>query len=48
MLKELESSGKTALLAKISAWELELRGAMFLTGSRTIADLQAQQLVLKA
>ncbi len=47
MLRELEAGGKSALLAKISAWELELRGAMFLTGSRTIADLQAQQLVLK-
>jgi isopentenyl-diphosphate delta-isomerase len=48
MLRELEAGGRTALLTKISAWELELRGAMFLTGSRTIADLQAQQLVLKA
>jgi isopentenyl diphosphate isomerase/L-lactate dehydrogenase-like FMN-dependent dehydrogenase len=32
----------------MAAWEMELKGAMFLTGSRTIADLQAQQLVLKA
>jgi isopentenyl-diphosphate Delta-isomerase len=48
MLRELESGGTKALLAKISSWELELKGAMFLTGSRTIADLQAQQLVLKA
>jgi isopentenyl-diphosphate Delta-isomerase len=48
MLRELEAGGKIALLARISTWELELRGAMFLTGSRTIADLQAQQLVLKA
>jgi isopentenyl-diphosphate delta-isomerase len=48
MLRELEAGGTKALLAKIAAWELELKGAMFLTGSRTIADLQAQQLVLKA
>ena len=48
MLKELEAGGTKALLAKISAWEMELKGAMFLTGSRTITDLQAQQLVLKA
>jgi isopentenyl-diphosphate delta-isomerase len=48
MLRELEAGGTKALLAKITAWEMELKGAMFLTGSRTIADLQAQQLVLKA
>jgi isopentenyl-diphosphate Delta-isomerase len=48
MLKELEAGGTKALLQKISGWEMELKGAMFLTGSRTVADLQAQQLVLKA
>lgn len=48
MLRELEAGGKKALLAMIAAWEMELKGAMFLTGSRTIADLQARQLVLKA
>ena len=48
MLQELEAGGTKALLAKIDGWEMELKGAMFLTGSRTIADLQAQQLVLKA
>ena len=48
MLKELEAGGTKALLEKISGWEMELKGAMFLTGSRTIAELQAQQLVLKA
>ena len=47
MLRELESGGTKALLAKITSWEMELKGAMFLTGSRTLADLQAQQLVLK-
>ena len=48
MLQELEAGGTKALLAKIDAWEMELKGVMFLTGSRTIAHLQAQQLVLKA
>jgi isopentenyl-diphosphate Delta-isomerase len=48
MLKELEAGGTKALHQRIAGWEMELKGAMFLTGSRTIADLQAQQLVLKA
>jgi isopentenyl-diphosphate delta-isomerase len=48
MLRALEGGGRKALLAKIAAWEMELKGAMFLTGSRTLADLQNQQLVLKA
>ncbi len=48
MLRELEAGGTKALLGTIAAWEMELKGTMFLTGSRTIADLQAQQLVLKA
>ena len=48
MLMELEAHGTTGLLEKISGWEIELKGAMFLTGSRTISELRAQQLVLKA
>ncbi|MCX6133260.1 MAG: type 2 isopentenyl-diphosphate Delta-isomerase [Ignavibacteriales bacterium] len=48
MLKELETGGTKALLEKIAGWEMELKGAMFLTGSRSIADLRAKQLVLKA
>ncbi|MBI3586505.1 MAG: type 2 isopentenyl-diphosphate Delta-isomerase [Ignavibacteriales bacterium] len=48
MLKALEHGGTKALLAQIQNWEMELKGAMFLTGSRTIAELQRQQLVLKA
>jgi isopentenyl-diphosphate Delta-isomerase len=48
MLKALEGGGTKALLSKIAVWEMELKGAMFLTGSRTIADLQKQILVLKA
>ena len=48
MLRALETGGKDFLLSTISKWEHELRGAMFLTGSRTIQDLQRQQLVLRA
>ena len=48
MLKALEHGGTKALLALIHNWEMELKGAMFLTGSRTILELQQQQLVLKA
>ena len=48
MLKALETGGKELVLATLSHWEHQLRGAMFLTGSRTIQDLQRQQLVLRA
>jgi isopentenyl-diphosphate delta-isomerase len=48
MLQVLDAGGSKALLAKINGWELELKGAMFLTGSRTLADLQKQQMVLRA
>jgi isopentenyl-diphosphate delta-isomerase len=48
MLKALETGGKELLLATLSHWEHQLKGAMFLTGSRTIQDLQRQQLVLRA
>jgi len=48
MLRALETGGKDFLLSTISKWEHQLKGAMFLTGSRTIQDLQRQQLVLRA
>jgi len=48
LLKVLESSGKKRLIDMINSWEMELKGAMFLTGSRTVADLRDQQLVLTA
>jgi isopentenyl-diphosphate delta-isomerase len=48
MLKVLESGGKDLLLETISKWEQQLKGAMFLAGSRTIQDLQKQQLVPRA
>ncbi len=47
MLKALESGGTKKLKLQIEHWEMELRGAMFLTGTRTIQELQQQQLVLK-
>lgn len=48
MLQALETGGMKTLLEKITAWDLEIRGAMFLTGCRTIADLQQQHLMLRA
>ena len=47
MLKALEEGGTKSLLAKIAVWETELKGAMFLTGSRSLSDLRKQVLVLK-
>ncbi|HEY5616239.1 MAG TPA: type 2 isopentenyl-diphosphate Delta-isomerase [Bacteroidota bacterium] len=46
-LKALEAGGTKGLAQEITRWEMELKGAMFLTGSRTISELQNQQLVLK-
>lgn len=48
MLKTLEQGGTKGLLAEVDAWARQLRGAMFLTGSRTIKDLQTKQLVLRS
>ena len=47
MLKAIGKGGKKTLIQKIEAWVMEVQGAMFLTGSRTISELQNQQLVLK-
>ena len=47
MLKALKSGGKKALIQKIDVWVMEVKGAMFLTGSRTISELQKQQLVIR-
>jgi isopentenyl-diphosphate delta-isomerase len=47
-LQALEAKGTKGLAASIAEWESELRGIMFLTGSKTIADLRNQRLVLKA
>jgi isopentenyl-diphosphate delta-isomerase len=48
MLKALQKGGTKGLLHEIECWEMELRGAMFLTGSRTIAELQQQSLVVRS
>ena len=45
-LKVLQTGGTRGLIKELAAWEMELKGAMFLTGSRTISELQQQQLVL--
>ncbi len=47
MLIALESGGVQALDRLIGKIDMELKGAMFLTGSRSLVDLQRQQLILK-
>ena len=44
VLKALSAGGKKGLLQFIRQWERELRGAMFLTGSQTLFQLQQQLL----
>ncbi len=44
-LVELKRSGRNGLRTLIAAWEQELRAAMFLTGSRTVAELRHAHLV---
>ncbi len=45
MLKTLQAKGKAGLRSLIEQWVEEIRGIMFLTGSKTIADLQKAELV---
>lgn len=40
LLRQLQNGGIGGLRRLLGSWEAQLRGAMFLTGSRTIADLQ--------
>jgi isopentenyl-diphosphate delta-isomerase len=40
LLRELEKGGVNGLRRLLGSWEAQFRGAMFLTGCRTIADLQ--------
>jgi isopentenyl-diphosphate delta-isomerase len=47
MLIALESGGVQALDRLIGKIDMELKAAMFLTGSKTLVDLQRQQLILK-
>ncbi len=44
VLKALSSGGVQSVLRLLDRWELELKGVMFLTGSRSLADLQEQKL----
>ncbi len=47
ILKALAKGGVKSVLRLIDTWESELKGAMFLTGSRSIAALQKQQMLPK-
>ncbi|MBI2619011.1 MAG: type 2 isopentenyl-diphosphate Delta-isomerase [Ignavibacteriales bacterium] len=47
MLKAFSEGGTVGLRVCLEAWEMELKGAMFLTGSKNLDDLRRQQLVLK-
>jgi len=44
ILQALATGGTQSVLKLVDQWEWELKGAMFLTGSRTIAELQKQTL----
>ncbi len=48
MLSALNAGGKTNLLRLIQQWTGELRSVMFLTGARTIADLQTKPLLRRS
>jgi len=45
ILKALANGGVKTVFQLVDTWECELKGAMFLTGSRSIADLQKQQMI---
>ncbi len=45
MLQAVVRNGPEALIAIIDEWELDLRSVMFLTGSKTIPELQKAQMV---
>lgn len=46
-LQALRAGGRKGLNRLIDGWELQFRGAMFLTGSRTLDDLRRQTLMLR-
>ncbi|MCX7984546.1 MAG: type 2 isopentenyl-diphosphate Delta-isomerase [Bacteroidetes bacterium] len=48
ILKILIENGKKELLQLLEQWEYEFRGVMFLTGSRTLEQLQHQHLYRKS
>jgi isopentenyl diphosphate isomerase/L-lactate dehydrogenase-like FMN-dependent dehydrogenase len=45
VLKALARGGAKGVRALLDEWSFELRGAMFLTGSRTTADLRNTRLL---
>ena len=45
ILRALANGGVKSVLRLIDTWECELKGTMFLTGSRSIAALQKQQMI---
>lgn len=45
LLKALSDKGKAGLMLLLKSWIQQLRGIMFLTGSRTLADLRRAPLV---
>jgi len=45
MLQALAGGGTEAVVELIDQWEWELKGAMFLTGSRALADLQKTNII---
>jgi isopentenyl-diphosphate delta-isomerase len=44
ILQALASGGTKAVIELVNQWEWELKGAMFLTGSCSIAELQRQKI----
>ena len=44
ILQTLAGGGTKAVIGLLDQWEWELKGVMFLTGSRSIADLQKRLL----
>jgi isopentenyl-diphosphate delta-isomerase len=48
ILAALVAGGVRRAERAVEEWALQLRGAMFLTGSKSIAELQRRQLMLKS
>ena len=47
IIRTFSVGGAKSVFYLLNQWELELKGTMFLTGSRSIAELQKQKLYLK-
>ncbi|MBP1690843.1 MAG: type 2 isopentenyl-diphosphate Delta-isomerase [Bacteroidetes bacterium] len=48
MLQALRTGGRVRLMQQIRQWKEDLRSVMFLTGARTIADLQTRPLIRRS